>query len=103
MCEEREREKAKKGEGRARRAVRERMMGQVWNLHTLLVVRTIGIFCFAAYVTLLTTVMWKREKMWVSSSERMIPTKIIKVRDDTRMCCYFNQDSVGEDRTCCML
>ena len=42
------REKALKREGRGEEDKEgKRMMGQVWNLHTLLVARTIGIFASA--------------------------------------------------------
>lgn len=43
---------------------RESMMGQVWNLHTLLVAHTIGIFTSAWWVTLLVV-----ERMWVPEWE----------------------------------
>lgn len=43
-------EKAQKGRAEGGR-VGGRMMGQVWNLHTLLVARTIGIFASAWWVT----------------------------------------------------
>lgn len=57
MCENREEEEEEE-------EAEWRMMGQVWNLHTLLVAHTIGIFALQWWVTLVIVEVRLNEGFW---------------------------------------